>query len=245
MGAICESLRRLPLRREHLLTAVLADETRFAIYRSVAESPNDPVTVADVAERFGLHPNVARMHLGKLEQAGLVATSLRKSTGGGRPAKLYRISHEATTFAFPPRHYELLASLALEALAADSDGEVIARVCRTAGEQAAGDYRRDRGIRGTLRGNSLAAAVQDVAEEQGLLPEVEWIGSGLRIEVRNCVFREAAARNPELSCVIHRAFFRGLVDGLAGDDRPAVLIAEEPSMGCGGDRCRFTYSAHA
>jgi predicted ArsR family transcriptional regulator len=233
------------VRREHLLTAVLADETRFAIYRSIAESPRDPVSVADVAQRFGLHPNVARMHLGKLEQAGLVAASLRKSPGGGRPAKLYRLADTVSTFAFPPRRYELLAALALEVLAADSDGEVVRRVCRKAGASAAEDYRRERRISGALHGHSLAAAVQDVAEEQGLLPEVEWSGGGLRVEIRNCVFREAAVANPELSCVIHRAFFCGLIDGLAADDRSAELLAEEPSMGCGGERCRFTYSAPA
>jgi predicted ArsR family transcriptional regulator len=243
MGAICDSLRRLRVRREHLLTAVLADETRFAIYRSVAENPHDPVTVAEVAQRFGLHPNVARMHLGKLEQAGLVSTSLRKCPGGGRPAKLYRLSDTVSTFSFPPRRYELLASLALQVLTVDRDGELVKKTCHKAGTQAAEDYRRERRISGSLRGHSLAAAVQDVAEEQGLLPEVEWAASALRIEIRNCVFREAAATNPDLSCFIHRAFFRGLIDGLAADDQSAELLAEEPSMGCGGERCRFTYSA--
>jgi len=231
------------VRREHLLTAVLADETRFAIYRSVAERPHEAVTVAQVAERFRLHPNVARMHLGKLEQAGLLRTSLRKSAGGGRPAKLYELSDSVTSFAFPPRHYELLASLALEALAEGSDRDLIDRVCHGAGSRVAESYRRERRISGPLWGNSLAAAVQDIGEEQGLMPEVEWARGGLRVEVCNCVFHEAAIDNPALGCTIHRAFIRGLLDGLAADERPAELVAEEPSMGCGGDRCRFTYAA--
>jgi predicted ArsR family transcriptional regulator len=233
------------VRREHLLTAVLADDTRFAIYRSIAEHPQDAVTVAEVAQRFGLHPNVARMHLGKLEQSGLLATTLRRSPGGGRPAKLYRLADGVSTFTFPPRHYELLAALALEVLAEDSNGALVERVCRRAGEQVAQDYRRERSISGALSGLSLSAAVQDVAEEQGLLPEVEWTKAGLRVEIRNCVFREAAAGNPELSCVIHRAFFRGLIDGLSGEGTPASLLAEEPSIGCGGERCRFLYAAQA
>ena len=58
--------------QEQRLTAVLADGTRYRIYRSIVERPGAEVTVADVAEQFGLHPNVARMHLGKLEQAGLL-----------------------------------------------------------------------------------------------------------------------------------------------------------------------------
>ena len=51
---------------QHRLTAVLADGTRYRIYRSIVEQPHDEVTVAAVATTFGLHPNVARMHLTKL-----------------------------------------------------------------------------------------------------------------------------------------------------------------------------------
>ena len=61
--------------RDHELSAVLADDTRYRIYRSIAERPGEDVTVADIAEQFGLHPNVARMHLAKLEQAGFLATA--------------------------------------------------------------------------------------------------------------------------------------------------------------------------
>jgi len=230
------------VQREHLLTAVLADDTRFAIYRCIAEQPTVAVTVAEVAERFGLHPNVARMHLGKLEQAGLLETALRRRSGGGRPAKLYRLSEHVSTFAFPPRHYELLAALALEILAESSDDDALQRVCRRAGRGVADAYRRERSLPATLRGHALAAAVQDIAEEQGLLPDIEWHSDGLHIELRNCVFREAAETRPELSCAIHRAFFRGMIDGLTGDGGHSQLVPHGPSMGCGGDECRLFYA---
>lgn len=231
------------MRREHLLTAVLADDTRFSIYRSIAEGSGSQVTVAEVAERFGLHPNVARMHLSKLEQAGLLETTLRKGAGGGRPAKLYRLADQVSTFAFPPRHYELLASLALEVLAQSDDEDLVRRVCRRAGREMAERYRQDRGVPTALQGHALAAAVQDIAEEQGLLPEVDWHPEGLRIEVHNCVFREAAAAHPELSCAIHRAFLQGMLDELTGDGGDADLVAEGTSIGCGGDGCHFRYGA--
>ncbi len=54
--------------RDRELSAALADNTRFLIYRWIAEKPGTDVTVADVADEFGLHPNVARMHLAKLER---------------------------------------------------------------------------------------------------------------------------------------------------------------------------------
>ena len=66
--------------RDHELSAVLADDTRYHIYRCdrraagrrTSPSPTSPA-------RFGLHPNVARMHLAKLEQAGFLATGFRRS----------------------------------------------------------------------------------------------------------------------------------------------------------------------
>ena len=106
---------------QHRLTAVLADGTRYGIYRSIVERPHDEVTVAAVATRFGLHPNVARMHLTKLAQAGLLATSLRKDGSGGRPARLYRLSDKVSSLTMPPRRYDLLADLALKALAETGD----------------------------------------------------------------------------------------------------------------------------
>lgn len=230
------------MRREHLLTAVLADDTRFAIYRFVAERPWESVTVAEVAEQFGLHPNVARMHLGKLEQTGLVETRLRKGRGGGRPAKLYSLAEQVSTFAFPPRHYELLAALALEILAESEDDDAVRRVSLRAGKGIAAAYRRERSIPPGLGGHALAAAIQDIAEEQGLLPDVQWRPQGLCVDIRNCVFREVATLHPELSCVIHRSFFRGMIDELTGDGGDSVLVAEGPSMGCGGDGCRFLYT---
>lgn len=230
------------MRREHLLTAVLADDTRFAIYRFIAERPRSQVTVAEVADRFKLHPNVARMHLSKLEQAGLVRTALRKHQRGGRPAKLYGLADRVATFAVPPRHYELLAALALEVLAESNDSELIRRVCRRAGHELATAYRTDRGMNEALDGHALAAAVQDIAEDQGLLPEVSWRPAGLRIEVRNCVFREAGAAQPELSCTIHRWFLRGVLDELAGADEGADLVADPQSICSGADGCCFTYT---
>ena len=119
--------------RDHELSAVLADDTRYNIYRWIAGRPGTDVTVADVAGEFGLHPNVARMHLSKLEQAGFLATGFRRAAGGGRPAKLYRLSEKVVTFGFPPRRYELLSRLALDSLSAGGTRDDAMRVCREAG----------------------------------------------------------------------------------------------------------------
>lgn len=224
--------------REHELSAVMADDTRYRIYRWVAERLGADVTVAETAEVFGLHPNVARMHLAKLEQAGFLATSFRRSRGGGRPAKLYRLSDLVTTFGFPPRRYELLSRLALDALAAGGSRDAALRVCREAGaaegrRALAGEAEPPRG------GEAAAAAIAAVAEEQGLLPEVVWEDHTLRVIVRNCSFRELSGTDPDLVCAMHRAFLGGVLEVMTARLGRLEIDQGDGRISCGDACCEM------
>ncbi len=224
--------------RDHELSAVLADDTRYHIYRSIAERPGEDVTVAQIAERFDLHPNVARMHLSKLEQAGFLATDFRRSAGGGRPAKLYRLSELVVTFGFPPRRYELLSRLALGALAAGGSRDDALRVCREAG---AAEGRR--ALAGEVRAPhdraAAAALVTRVAEEQGLLPEVAWREEGLEVVVHNCTFHELSGADPDLVCAMHRAFLEGVLEVVTEELGRLHVEPGDCRISCGGERCEM------
>ncbi len=229
------------MEREHQLSVVLADETRYRIYRSIAEQPHDVVTVAEVAQQFGLHPNVARMHLGKLEQAGLLATGLRKTKGGGRPARLYRLSGQVSSFDVPPRRYDLLSSLALTALAQRGSDDDVLGICRDAGRAEGRRYVAEQGKPKGSGKKSSADLVRRVAEQQGLLPEVRWDGDELDVRVRNCVFKEIAALRPDLVCPMHHAFFEGLVDAVVGRVRD-VHVVDDASISRGASACRLSFT---
>ena len=56
----------------------------------------DGVTAAEVAERFDLHPNVARHHLDKLAGGGYLDVAVARSgqAGAGRPSKRYRVTDD-------------------------------------------------------------------------------------------------------------------------------------------------------
>jgi predicted ArsR family transcriptional regulator len=224
--------------RDHELSAVLADDTRYRIYRAIAEHPADDVTVAAVAARFGLHPNVARMHLSKLEQAGYLATDFRHTSGGGRPAKLYRLSDLVVTFGFPPRRYELLARLALESLSAGGSRADALRVCREAGVAEG-----TRGLAGAARAPRDAAAaaelVRRVVEDQGLLPEVAWRDEILEVVVNNCTFRELSGADPDLVCAMHRAFLEGLLEVVTAGLGRLRISPGDCRISCGGTRCEM------
>lgn len=224
--------------REHKLTVVLADQTRYRIYRAVAQNAGAPVTVAEMAARFGLHPNVARMHLGKLEQAGFVTTSFRRGEGGGRPAKLYSLSDRVSSFGFPPRRYELLSALALAVLAEEDGQAPVERICAEAGKAEGRRWLREEGDGKPPSRAKATEAVRAVAEEQGLLAAIAWHGDELQIDVHNCVFRELSGARPELVCTMHRAFLAGLVSVIMAGLGEMTFAVSDESISRGAQRCR-------
>ena len=180
------------------------------------------------------------MHLGKLEQAGFVTTGFRRGQGGGRPAKLYELSDKVSSFGFPPRRYELLSSLALAVLADEGTQAAVERICGGAGMAEGRRWLREEGDGKPLSRAKAVEAVQAVAEEQGLLPDIAWHGDELRIDVHNCVFRELSGVRPDLVCAMHRAFLAGLVSVVMGGFGEMTLAASEESISRGADRCRIT-----
>ena len=80
---------------DQAVARALAVPTRAGIYRRL-RTEGQPLTAREVADMFGLHPNVARNHLDHLADADLVVTGRRKHPGGGRPAKVYVAREQAT-----------------------------------------------------------------------------------------------------------------------------------------------------
>lgn len=64
---------------EHTLkiTNVLSDPTRFYIYQYITNCHRD-VTVQEIADKFSIHPNVARLHLSKLEDVRMLYAETKK-----------------------------------------------------------------------------------------------------------------------------------------------------------------------
>jgi predicted ArsR family transcriptional regulator/TusA-related sulfurtransferase len=79
---------------DEVVARALAVPTRAGIYRRL-RTEGRPATAREVAEMFGLHPNVARTHLDTLADADLLVTGTRKHPGGGRPAKVYVAREQA------------------------------------------------------------------------------------------------------------------------------------------------------
>ncbi|GAA4715441.1 helix-turn-helix domain-containing protein [Brevibacillus fulvus] len=221
------------------LTSALADATRFSIYQYVADR-NDPVSVHEVAEHFNIHPNVARLHLSKLEDVELLASVLEKSGKGGRPCRLYLLSDQVISLQFPPRDYQLLADIAIESLLSlgEAGEKALINMGYRMGVEMAKRALREFPI--DLEQDSPAAVLKHINRlvvAQGLKPEIELLSAGqIRFRVFNCTFSETAKRFSNSVCQMHNAMLRGIFETYFGE----IELQEEGSMLGGCKSCNYT-----
>jgi predicted ArsR family transcriptional regulator len=217
------------------VTSAFGDPTRRDIYLAIRETP-DGVTAAEVAERFALHPNVARHHLEKLSAGGYVTVDVGRAEGAraaGRPSKRYRVSEDDSTLSFPPRRDDLLATLlarALDVLPPAQAEEMAEDVGFEYGRTLASRMAPSEGHR------SVKAALATVAEAltaHGFQAHAESRGSALTIVSESCPFGAAAQQYPHVICAVDRGMIRGLMSGLYGDTQP-IFEASRPD---GDDHC--------
>ncbi|MHB0978759.1 MAG: helix-turn-helix transcriptional regulator [Thermoleophilia bacterium] len=213
-----------------LLADALGDPTRRAIFKYVADA-DEPVTAADVGATFGVHRTVARSHLEKLTDTGLLVTDFLHKPEGGRPPKVYSRSETRLDLQEPVRQYQVLAELLLHTLERFGDaGEVLVR-----------EIGRDFGRR-------LASSVEDTGDIAERLAPLSQAGADMRVEVDgdqvtvhtgNCLFREVATRRPRLVCLLDQAIVTGL---LSSGDTPYILAASK-RRGQGHDACSLVFEA--
>lgn len=218
------------------LADVFGDPTRRGIYRHL-RGATEPLTASEVADVFGLHRTVARAHLEKLTEVGLVESGTRRRAGGGRPAKTYTLTADRLEVMLPPRRYERLSRLLLRL------------VDRTLEPGVAADAAFDLG---RAFGAETAAEIagDDVQPPVRLSPRamVAWMdeaGYGVTlsdgakgvvvVEVRNCVYRELAEEYPNIVC----PFDHGTACGMLGVEPYAHT--QTHCMSAGDDFCRHEF----
>ena len=232
---------RIPLDADEFSAAVTAvtsafgDPTRRDIYLFIREA-TEAVTAGEVAERFELHPNVARHHLEKLTAGGyleVIAGRADATRAAGRPSKQYRVSDLDHSLNFPPRRDDLLGTLlarALQTLPAEQAEGLAEEVGFDYGRSLASRIAPSEGHR------SVKAALATVAEAltaHGFAAHTESRGSSLTIVNDHCPFGEAARLFPHVVCAVDRGMIRGLMAGLYGETQPHF----ESSRPDGDDHC--------
>jgi predicted ArsR family transcriptional regulator len=228
------------------ITSAFGDPTRRDIYLWVrdGERPDDGVTAAEVAERFELHPNVARHHLDKLAGGGYVEVATgRSGAGAGRPSKRYRVSTPEVAFELPVRQDELVVALLGKALAllpadaAEAMAEEVGIQYGTAMAVAMGGAQpgdAEALAAGQVPRSFRAAlhAVADALTAHGFAAHAEPHANGLQLVSDHCPFGSAAIEHPVL-CAVDRGLVRGMLSALYGE----ASTATASSRPMGDDRC--------
>ena len=225
------------------ITSAFGDPSRRAIYLFVHERSGDDghgVTAAEVAERFELHPNVARHHLDKLVGGGYVEVATGTSrSGAGRPSKRYRVVAADVSFELPLRHDDLLVTLlgkALSMLPADAAETMAEEVGVEYGRMLAGAM----GSTGSAQRSFRTAlhAVADALTAHGFAAHAEHEDGELRIVADNCPFGGAAIEHPVI-CAVDRGLVKGMLGSLYGENRTETRV----SLPTGGERCETAIRA--
>jgi len=218
----------------------LAEPVRRDLYRFVVAQP-EPVSREQAAAGAGVARHVAKFHLDKLVEDGLLEVSHRRppgrsGPGAGRPAKVYRRSEREVTVSLPPRRYELAGQLLAKAIvAAERDDVPILRAlkvsAREAGKTLGRTARRD--VTGDPGPSALRDAAVRALEEAGFEPRRDASG----VTLANCPFDSLARDYTELACGMNHDLMRGFLAGLEGAELDAKL---DPSPGrcCVKLRCR-------
>ncbi|MDF2629424.1 MAG: hypothetical protein K0R39_3255 [Symbiobacteriaceae bacterium] len=204
------------------VSAVLADPTRYNIYQYVLAASH-PVSAAEVAERFGLHPNVARTHLNKLADIGLVAAMAEKTGKGGRPGYLYSPSGNAVSLTVPARDFQLLADLLVQSLALLGDGakEAIEQIGRTFGKRLG----QEAAAVTSAQQEELVRTCAEALHRLGIMTHVARAEDGSwTLVLKTCGFREVAAVHPEQVCSLCKAMVEGITLAVA-EAQPKVTQA--------------------
>lgn len=208
------------------LTASLGDATRRGIYVTIRESDH-PLTASEVADMFGIHPNVARHHLDKLKADGYLEVETRRGgkgreSGAGRPAKSYAATNKQIDLRFPGRRGNVLLELLLRLVgdlgqAADIPARAAA-VGRSYGRELAAEL-GPADAEGYFEAvTALARAMSKAGFDVGADPNAED-----QLLTSQCPFGEMALSHPSVICSLDQGIVSGILDVLEPDMRPRVI----------------------
>ena len=150
-------------------------------------------TVEELAQALGLTDNGVRAHLAVLERDGIVRQrgSVRRSSGGGKPAYVYELSQEAEDLF--PKAYEPALSRLLDVLSDELGPEQSEALLRSVGRRLAGGH--------SVRTNDARARLESAVEifnELGGLAELEERDGTLVIRGYSCPLAGVSPDHPEV-----------------------------------------------
>jgi len=201
------------------ITGALGDATRRGIYVMITEA-REPVSAAQIAASFDIHPNVARHHLDRLTANDYIRVSDRKPAQptAGRPAKRYEVTDKAVSVQYSSRKYDRLAELLTDVIERLDDGRA-----HDIAEQVGHDYGRSLGA-------EIGVPEEDGYEIAALAVARAMMGEGLgastvpgenRIVAQFCPLAEDDDDRSRIIAHIDHGIVQGLLETAA--ERPVSI----------------------
>lgn len=226
------------------ITSAFGDPTRRGIYLYAREN-NGGVTAAQVAEHFGLHPNVARHHLDKLAGGGYVDVAVERMEGGGagRPSKHYRAAADSAPLDLPVRTDDLVLTLLGRSLSMlpREQAEAMAEEVGIEYGRTLANALQTTDLDGEMVQRSFRSALHTVADAltaHGFAAHTDHRNNELRIVNNHCPFGDVAIDNPVI-CAVDRGLVKGMLKSLYGETDPSI----DTSLLHGDRFCVTSFSA--
>ncbi|MFD2446047.1 helix-turn-helix transcriptional regulator [Bacillus sp. CGMCC 1.16607] len=221
------------------ITNVLSDPTRYYIYQYITKR-HEEVTVQEIAENFNIHPNVARLHLSKLEDVNMLISETKKTGKGGRPSRLYRLSDDVIQLHFPFRDYMLLSRVAIQTMLelGEEGKKALFQTGKRFGTEMIEQEITKKGQSGReLSFQQKLNILKGAATLAGFYPEFEVNDEQTKIyfKIFNCPFKEIAMDHSESVCHMHHEFLKGMFEVLF----QTVELIENENMMSGCQTCTY------
>lgn len=202
---------------------VLQQPTRARLFRLLRELKR-PAATEDLAARVGLHRSGVRVHLERLEAAGLVERH-RVRRPRGRPRDAWSISPRAQPGGQRPHAYAELAGWLA--------GAIPARPGRLREVETAG-RRLGRQLASGEADLPLGQRLQAVFAALGFQPRPRpTTADTVSFELGNCPYRAAVRANQPVVCTLHRGMTRGVLDTLEPQAVLRAFVPRDPEhAGC-------------
>ena len=201
---------------------VLSQPTRARLFALLGELKR-PAGTVELAQRLDLHPNGIRLHLERLEEAGL-AVRARVRQRRGRPPDAWTIAASARPGGRAPRAYQDLGRWLARALRGRPRG--------LRGIEATGrEIGREIAPRGADAGPDALETTLTALGFQPVVTRREW--DRLTVCLRNCPYRDAVRENQPAICALHKGITRGLLDVLKPRAELTKFVPHDPNQaGC-------------
>ncbi|MEQ4302008.1 helix-turn-helix domain-containing protein [Plantactinospora sp. B6F1] len=181
-----------------------------------------PLSITDIAERLGVHPNTVRFHLDTLAGTGQVERVQAAPAGPGRPALLFRIRPGMDPTG--PRNYRLLAGILAGSVATDPAalgrateagrawGRQLAESAARSAGSPAGPAEPSAGSSADVEDQAVDRLVE-LLGELGFAPERRSTGDVRQIGLRHCPFLDLVHTQAQVICQVHLALMQGALTG--------------------------------